>query len=107
MEKMMMPACYNVLSQEEMTYTEGGATMTEALLAWVIPPYAWYKGVTGMRSYRKAHPDTWMETGIDALSNDMSKSTANLLYDVACALTVISTSATGVGLVINAAIVLL
>ena len=27
MEKtMMLPAMYNVLSQEEMTYTEGGAT---------------------------------------------------------------------------------
>ena len=34
MEKtMMLPAMYNVLSQEEMTYTEGGATMTQALLA--------------------------------------------------------------------------
>ena len=32
MEKtMMLPAMYNVLSQEEMTYTEGGATMTQAL----------------------------------------------------------------------------
>ena len=40
MEKMMMPAYYNVLSTEEMTYTEGGAnaTMTEALLCWLIPP---------------------------------------------------------------------
>ena len=38
MEKMMMPAYYNVLSTEEMTYTEGGATatMTEALLCWLI-----------------------------------------------------------------------
>ena len=30
--KIMMPASYNVLSCEEMTYTEGGATFTEALL---------------------------------------------------------------------------
>ncbi len=29
MEKMMMPAYYNVLSTEEMTYTEGGATMVQ------------------------------------------------------------------------------
>ena len=44
MEKtMMLPAMYNVLSQEEMTYTEGGATMTQALLAALIPPYGWYK----------------------------------------------------------------
>ena len=34
MEKtMMLPAMYNVLSQEEMTYTEGGATATQAILA--------------------------------------------------------------------------
>ena len=41
MEKMMMPAYYNVLSTEEMTYTEGGATatMSEALLCWLILPY--------------------------------------------------------------------
>ena len=39
MEKtMMLPAMYNVLSQEEMTYTEGGATMTQALLAALLPP---------------------------------------------------------------------
>ena len=38
MEKtMMLPAMYNVLSQEEMTYTEGGATMVQAACAWVIP----------------------------------------------------------------------
>ena len=41
MEKMMMPAYYNVLSTEEMTYTEGGATatMSEALLCWLIPSH--------------------------------------------------------------------
>ena len=38
--KIMMPASYNVLSCEEMTYTEGGATFTEALLNW-IPPIGW------------------------------------------------------------------
>ena len=35
--KIMMPAFYNVLSCEEMTYTEGGATFTEALLNWIPP----------------------------------------------------------------------
>ena len=50
MEKtMMLPAMYNVLSQEEMTYTEGGATMTQALLAALIPPYGWYKASTEIR----------------------------------------------------------
>ena len=65
--KIMMPASYNVLSCEEMTYTEGGATFTEALLNW-IPPIGWYMGVT-----------VW----------------------------VTATSATGVGFLVNAAIVLL
>jgi len=36
MEKMMMPAYYNVLSTEEMTYTEGGATATQAILAALL-----------------------------------------------------------------------
>ena len=38
--KMMMPASYNVLSNEEMTYTEGGATVGQALAAWFWPGYA-------------------------------------------------------------------
>ena len=57
MEKtMMLPAMYNVLSQEEMTYTEGGATMTQALLAALLPPYGWYKASTEIRDYRKKNP---------------------------------------------------
>ena len=45
MEKtMMLPAMYNVLSQEEMTYTEGGATMTQALLAALLPPLRLVQG---------------------------------------------------------------
>ena len=73
MEKMMMPAYYNVLSTEEMTYTEGGATatMSEALLCWLIPPYGWFKGVTAVRDYRRKNPNTWMEKGLDALATDM------------------------------------
>ena len=109
MEKMMMPAYYNVLSTEEMTYTEGGATatMTEALLCWLIPPYGWFKGVTAVRDYRRKNPNTWTEKGLDALTADMNKSTANAIRDIACTAYMISSSATGVGLIINAAIVLL
>ena len=85
MEKMMMPAYYNVLSTEEMTYTEGGAnaTMSEALLCWLIPPYGWFKGVTAVRDYRRKNPNTWMEKGLDALATDMEKSTANTIRDLA------------------------
>lgn len=79
--KIMMPASYNVLSCEEMTYTEGGATFTEALLNW-IPPIGWYMGVTAMRSYRKSHPNDWLDTGLDALSRDMNSSAQNMLRDL-------------------------
>ena len=108
MEKMMMPAYYNVLSTEEMTYTEGGAnaTMTEALLCWLIPPYGWFKGLTAVRDYRRKNPNTWTETGLDALSKDMEKSTANMLYDLGCSLCVVGSCLSIVWLPINALVVL-
>ena len=40
--KMMMPANYCVMSEEEMTYTEGGATAVQAFCAWFVPFYGWY-----------------------------------------------------------------
>ena len=107
MEKMMMPAYYNVLSTEEMTYTEGGATATQAILAALLPPYGWYKASTEIRDYRKKNPNTWMEKGLDALATDMEKSTANTIRDLACAAWFVTSTASGVGLVINAAIILL
>ena len=108
MEKtMMLPAMYNVLSQEEMTYTEGGATATQAILAALLPPYGWYKASTEIRDYRKKNPNTWTQDGLDYFANDMGKSVSNFLYDLACASWVLGTSATGIGLVINAALILL
>lgn len=107
MEKtLMMPAYYNVMSQEEMTYTEGGATMTEALLNW-IPPIGWYMGVMAVRSYRKQHPNNWIETGLDALAKDMDKSSANLVRDAGRTFWFVSSCATGVGFLVNAALILL
>lgn len=106
MEKMMMPAYYNVLSTEEMTYTEGGASAVQAVAALLLPPYAWFSGVASIREYRKKNPDTWLSNGLDHFVNDMGKSTTNFLYDFACASWVIATSATGVGFLINAAIIL-
>ena len=107
MEKMMMPAYYNVLSTEEMTYTEGGATMVQAACAWFLPFYGWFKGLTAVRDYRRKNPNNWTETGLDALAADMEKSTANAIRDIACTAYMISSTATGVGLVINAAVILL
>ena len=104
MEKMMMPAYYNVLSTEEMTYTEGGATATQALCAWFLPFYGWFKGSVAIRDYRRKNPDTWMETGMDALSKDMEKSTTNLLYDVACTISVLGVCSSGLGIIPTALI---
>ena len=106
MEKMMMPAYYNVLSTEEMTYTEGGATATQALCAWFLPFYGWFKGSIAIRDYRRKNPNTWMETGLDALSKDMEKSTTNLLYDVACTLSVLGVCSSGVGIIPTALVAL-
>ena len=106
MEKMMMPAYYNVLSTEEMTYTEGGATTTQALCAWFLPFYGWFKGSIAIRDYRRKNPDTWLDTGLDALSKDMEKSTTNLLYDVACTLSVLGVCSSGVGIIPTALIAL-
>ncbi len=105
---MRMPACYNVLSCEEMTYTEGGAnaTLTEAILNW-IPFVGWYKGVMAIRSYRNANPKTWLETGLDAIVDDMNKSAENTLRDLGRIVWVTSSCATGVGLFVNAALILL
>lgn len=102
---MKMPTCYNVMSAEEMTYTEGGATWGEAIMNWT--PVGWYMGIMAIRDYRKANPRTWLESGLDALVRDMDSSTQNLVRDVGRTAWVLGTSATGVGFLLNAAIVLL
>lgn len=104
---MRLPMNYNVLSEEEMTYTSGGANAAEALLAWIFLPYGWFKGTMAIREYSKANPDTWLDTGLDALSSHMESSAVNMLYDIACALSVFAVCATGIGLIPTALIVLI
>ena len=107
MEKMMMPAYYNVLSQEEMTYTEGGATTTQALLAAFIWPYGWYKANTEIRDYRRKNPETWLDKGLDHFMADSEKSLTNAIYNFACAYSfVVVTAATaGISLIPSALII--
>ncbi len=100
-----MPAVYNVMEQEEMTYTTGGATALQAVCAWFLPFYGWYKGITAVRDYRKANPDTWLETGLDAFTAHMETSTVNMLYDIACGISVVSSCMSIVWLIPNALIV--
>jgi hypothetical protein len=95
---------YAVLDEEEMTYTEGGATELDAVLS-LIPVIGWIKGVTTVRSYRQAHPSTWLDTGLDDLVTNMNQSTANLIYDVANTVYFVASCATGVGALINAVII--
>ena len=103
---MMLPASYCVMNEEEMTYTSGGANIVQAAAAVFILIYGWIAGVSGIRDYRKAHPDNWTETGLDALSKDMEKSTANMLYDLGCSLCVVGSCLSIVWLPINALVVL-
>ena len=105
---MKMPACFNVMTEEEMTYTEGGATLTslaEAALNW-IPLVGWYEGIMAVRSYRKANPDTWIDTGLKAVSNKLSQSAESMVRTLGRIVWVGASCATGAGLIVNAAIVL-
>ena len=85
MEKMMMPATYNVLSTEEMTYTEGGATTIQALCAVFLPGYVTFDVVSDARAKRRANGDGWLSALIDERAADAKKSTTNLIYQVAAA----------------------
>ena len=83
MEKTMLyPVSYNVLSMDEMTYTSGGATATQAILAALLPPYGWYKASTEIRDYRKKNPNTWLDTGLDAFVAGCEKSVTNAIYGI-------------------------
>lgn len=104
--KITMPSCYNILSSDEMLYLEGGATQVQAFCAWFVPFYGWYKGITAVRDYRNANPEDWTVTGLTALCDDMEKSLVNTYYDLGCIAHVLVSSATGIGLLVNAAIIL-
>lgn len=104
--KIAMPSCYNTLSSDEMLYLEGGATQAQAFCAWFVPFYGWYKGITAVRDYRNANPEDWTVTGLTALCDDMEKSLVNSYYALGCMAHVLVSSVTGIGLIVNAAIIL-
>lgn len=106
MENIMMPSNYLVLNEEEMTYTEGGATAVQAICAWVVPFYGWWKGITAVRDYRRAHPDNWIDTGMDAYTSHLDNADVpTMLYDIACGISVVSTTVSLFWLPINAIVV--
>ena len=67
----------------------------------------WYQGVMAVRSYRKANPDTWLDTGLDAIIKDMNQGTANTIRDLGRMVWTVASCATGVGLIVNAALILI
>ena len=58
-----------------------------------------------IRNYRRQNPDTWLDTGLDAFTAHMDTSTTNLLYDIACAVSVIGMCTSVIGIIPTALIV--
>ena len=102
---IIYPAAYNVLSCEEMTYTEGGVGVVEAAMAW-FPLYGWYKAVSAIHDYRKANVNSnWVENGMNALVAHAEKSPTNTIHDIGCSFWFIGSCATIIGLVPNALLI--
>ena len=67
--KIMMPASYNVLSCEEMTYTEGGATVGQAVI-----------GINTCREARKKDHDNWVSNVWSDIKADCKGNVTNTFY---------------------------
>ena len=78
--KMMMPASYNVLSNEEMAYTEGGATVGQAVAAWLWPGYATVIGINTCREARKKDHDNWVSNVWNDIKADCKGNVTNTFY---------------------------
>ena len=99
------PAAYNVLSCEEMTYTEGGVGVVEAAMAW-FPLYGWYKAVSTIHDYRKANINSnWVENGMNALVAHAEKSPTNAIHDIGCSFWFAASCVSIIGLVPNALLI--
>ena len=83
--KIMMPANYAVMSEEEMTYTEGGANVLQAVCAWLLPGYGTFRLTADARAECQANQDGWMERLIDKKVADSQESFVNAAYNVGCA----------------------
>lgn len=78
--KIMMPASYNVLSCEEMTYTEGGATIGQALAAWLWPGYASVIGIGVCREARKKNGENWVSNVWSNIKAECKGNATNTIY---------------------------
>ena len=99
------PAAYNVLSCEEMTYTEGGVGVVQAAMAW-FPLYGWYRAVAAIHDYRKENINSnWVENGMNAFVAHADQSATNVIYDLGCAFWFTASCVSIIGLVPNALII--
>ncbi len=72
--KIMMPASYNVLSNEEMTYTEGGATVGQALSQLGSGPAMLQIGIDTCREEAQKDHNNWVSN-----AGTISKPTARAM----------------------------
>ncbi len=113
-QNLNLPANYAVLSNEEMTYTEGGALSAWAFLqgtATVVGALVLGSSfIWGTRQVREwlDEPDnldgnffTIAGRAIDDIGNDMSQSPANFLRDTVAIATMVGVVAIPVGAVIS------
>lgn len=100
-KKLMLPANYNVMNEEEMTYTCGGAdTSTPFWIGWgigtVISVANLIWGLDQTRSWIKSNKKDGQNVtdlaakGIDAAANYMGKSIGNAIVGVYTALNLTS-----------------
>lgn len=105
---IVLPASYNILSCEEMTYTQGGSdvNIVEAAMAW-FPLYGWYKSVSAIHDYRKANVNSnWVENGMAALAAHAERNAPlNAIYDAGCAFWFVGSCLTVIGLIPNALLI--
>ena len=91
--KMKMPANYNVMNEEEMTYTQGGsafgavsALAGTAFSIWGL--YNYYKGMVATRNYVAAHKgqDTaaLLEGGMNTYVNYLQKDLISAFKGIIC-----------------------
>lgn len=101
---MKLPAGYAVLSDEEMTYTEGGAGVIKTLLTLYsagatvvgtgVLASSYVRGINQTRSWlqqpgnKEGNIFTVYGRALDALTADMQKSSSNVIRDGVSALTV-------------------
>ena len=80
---MTMPMNYNVLTEEEMTYVDGGSTWVDVAIDWLVPFAAAIRGVVCARNWYKSTPNPTFEGGVNTLSRYMEASLPNALCGIA------------------------